>query len=216
MAQVPPSPKIYHITHIQNLQGVLDAGVLWSDAKRIELGLDAEIVGMSKIKLRRLREIAVNCHPGTTVGEYVPFYFCPRSVMLYILHKGNHPEITYRGGQQPIIHLQADLRRVVEWAEEQDRRWAFTAQNAGTRYVDCYRDLAELSRVNWMAVQSTDFRNPTIREAKQAEFLLFESFPWELVERVGVIDPTIQQQVSETLARADFRPDLRVEQAWYY
>ncbi len=49
----------------------------------------------------------VKCHPGTKVGEYVPFYFCPRSVMLYILYMGNHPELGYRGGQAPIVHLSA-------------------------------------------------------------------------------------------------------------
>jgi len=52
----------------------------------------------------------VKCHPGTKVGQYVPFYFCPRSIMLYILHRGNHPDLDYREGQGPILHLQADSR----------------------------------------------------------------------------------------------------------
>jgi len=32
--------------------------------------------------------------------------------MLYILWKGNHPEVTYRGGQESIVHLVADVRSV--------------------------------------------------------------------------------------------------------
>jgi ssDNA thymidine ADP-ribosyltransferase, DarT len=28
------------------------------------------------------------------VGEYVPFYFCPRSITLFLLHKGNHVDLT--------------------------------------------------------------------------------------------------------------------------
>ena len=31
--------------------------------------------------------------------------------MLYVIHCANHPELAYRGGQQPIIHLEADLHQ---------------------------------------------------------------------------------------------------------
>lgn len=42
---------------------------------------------MSEIKRRRLEEIPVDCCSGRMVGEFVPFYFCPRSVMLFVIHK---------------------------------------------------------------------------------------------------------------------------------
>ncbi|MBN2800521.1 MAG: DUF4433 domain-containing protein [Deltaproteobacteria bacterium] len=42
-------------------------------------------------------------HPGTSVGAYVPFYVCPRSVMLSLISRANHPKIAYRGGQNPIL-----------------------------------------------------------------------------------------------------------------
>ena len=105
MSQIPQNPKIYHITHIDNLDNILRDDVLWSDAKRLEHGLECEIVGMSEIKRRRLDELEVKCHSGTMVGEYVPFYFCPRSIMLYILYMGNHSDISYREGQSRILHL---------------------------------------------------------------------------------------------------------------
>ncbi len=86
MGRVPDQPKIYHITHWRNMPQILADGGLWSDAERIARGLECQIVGMSDIKRRRLEELKVDCHPGTKVGQYVPFYFCPRSIMLYILH----------------------------------------------------------------------------------------------------------------------------------
>ena len=43
---------------------------------------------MGEIKARRLAQ-PVRCNPGTLVGDYVPFYFCPRSVMLYLIYKAN-------------------------------------------------------------------------------------------------------------------------------
>ena len=50
--------------------------------------------------------------------------------------KGNRPDLTYAGGQRPIVHLQSDLRKVVEWTESEGRRWAFSNGNAGTLLFD--------------------------------------------------------------------------------
>lgn len=216
MATLPSRPKIYHITHLGNLPQIVRAGRLWSDAKRIELGLDCAIVGMSEIKRRRLEELAVSCHPGTTVGQYVPFYFCPRSIMLYILYRGNHPELRYREGQRPIVHLQADLDETVRLADEHGVRWAFSNTNAGTRYASFYDSLDRLNEVDWAAVNATDFRGPAVKEGKQAEFLVFESFPWSLVETIGVADQMVLQQVQAVLAEADHKPPASVERGWYF
>jgi hypothetical protein len=163
---MPANPKIYHITHVRNLQQIIKSGVLWSDAKRTELDLACDVVGMSHIKQRRLKEIEVTCHSGTHVGDYVPFYFCPRSIMLYILHMGNHPDLNYKEGQDPIIHFQADLNAVARWAEGEKRRWAFTNCNAGTMYASFFSELAELDKVDWPAVAATDFRNLAVKEGK--------------------------------------------------
>jgi hypothetical protein len=130
---VPPkNPKIYHITHLENVPQIVDR-VLWSDSERIRRALNCRIVGMSEIKRRRLEELEVDCQPGTKVGDYVPFYFCPRSIMLFLLHRGNHPDVTHRGGQRPIVHLEADLHAVVAWADSVPRRWAFSNGNAALR-----------------------------------------------------------------------------------
>ena len=113
MISAPNQPKIFHITHLRNLPGIIEAGVIWSDAQRIELNLGCEVVGMSQIQRRRVEEIEVTCHPGTKVGQYAPFYFCPRSIMLYILHMGNHPDLDDQEGQGSMVHLQADLNATV-------------------------------------------------------------------------------------------------------
>ena len=213
---MPKNPKIYHITHISNLDTILGDKVLWSDAKRLELGLDCEIVGMSEIKRRRLEELDVKCHSGTMVGEYVPFYFCPCSIMLYILHMGNHPGIDYREGQGPIIHLQADLKAAVKWATDNRIRWAFSDINAATYVAQFYDDLSQLNNViNWSAVEATDWRDAAIQEYKQAEFLTYESFPLGLVEKIGACNRRIRDQVIKKLGnRAS--PEVSIERNWYY
>lgn len=216
MMQPPAQPKIYHITHLDNLPKIIDAACLWSDAKRIELGLDCNLVGMSTIKQRRLERIEVSCHPGTKVGQYVPFYYCPRSVMLYILHKGNHPEITYAQGQAPIVHLQLDLTQSRQWADDHGIRWAIAPTNAGAFYTDFYNSVADLSRVDWNAVSNRDFHDSNVKEKKQAEFLVFDSVPWALVEHVGVFDQNGVMAVQSAIAASPHHPPVRVENSWYF
>jgi hypothetical protein len=214
MTAMPENPKIYHITHIKNLEGILSDEVIWSDAKRLELGLGCEIVGMSEIKRRRLEELEVKCYSGTMVGEYAPFYFCPHSVMLYILYKGNHLDIDYREGQEPMIHLQADLKTAVKWANDNSIRWAFSDRNAGTYFAQFYKCVNDLDKINWSAVENTDFRDMLVKEGKQAEFLMHESFPWKLVEKIGVCNNRARDQVVQKLGNKSLL--VSVETNWYY
>ena len=216
MPAVPPTPKVFHISHIANLSAILRAGGIWSDAQRIAQGVKCTLVGMNSIKRRRLEQLEFECHPGTKVGEYVPFYFCPRSIMLYILHMANHPELTYRGGQGPILHFQADLMDVIRWADAQGSRWAFTDRNAGATYASFYSSIDQLDRVQWDAINATDWRSFEIKEGKQAEFLLHRFFPWQLVECIGVLDAATLHQVDRTLAEAQHRPPVQIRGDWYY
>jgi hypothetical protein len=216
MAEVPNNPKIFHITHVNNLARIIGAGCIWSDRQRIDRGLNCEVVGMSSIKQRRLTELVVDCHAGTFVGEYVPFYFCPRSIMLYILNRRNHPDVTYRGGQGPIVHLQADLQAVVTWAQQHGRRWAFSTSNAGARWTVFHNSLARLDAINWDAVHATDFRDPVVKDGKQAEFLHFESFPWELIELVGGQNDATVRAAGSMIGAANHRPPVEKKPSWYY
>lgn len=118
---VPAQPKIYHILHVDRLESVLAESYLWSDKLVHERHLKGTTVGMEHIKRRRLSELRLSSHPDLFVGECVPFYFCPRSVMLYLIQKQNS-ELAYKGGQGSIIHLEADLGKTVDWADEHNRR----------------------------------------------------------------------------------------------
>ena len=136
--------------------------------------------------------------------------------MLYLIYMGNHEELTYRGGQGPIVHLEADLTEAVDWANKNSRRWAFSLSNAGARYTQFRCDLANLHEINWTAVGSPDFRSADIKEGKQAEFLMHHSFPWSLVRRVGVASRAVLQQVTTAVSGASHQPKLEIMPSWYY
>lgn len=215
MTPPPAAPSIFHITHVQNLPGIVAAGGLWSDAAMIRLGGPSAAIGMNKIKQRRLG-LAVPPHPGTSVGDYVPFYFCPRSVMLYLLHRGNHADLAYAGGQRPIVHVEADLHAVVTAAQANKQRWAFSLSNAGAFYTTFRASLADLGQIDWAAVAERDFRDPSVKEGKQAEFLFHDFFPWTLVRSIGVIDAAMAGTVAKAIAGSAHRPPVTVQPNWYY
>jgi hypothetical protein len=222
MSQPPLNPRIFHITHVTNLPAIVAAGGLISDAAMIARGGPLATIGMGAIKRRRL-SLPVACHPGLNVGDCVPFYFCPRSIMLFVIHCANNPELTYRGGQGPIIHLEADLHAVVQWATTQMRRWAFSLSNAGASYAQFRDSLTRLGDIDWDAIASNNFSNNSytpsgflVKEGKQAEFLLQDHFPWHLVNRIGVASPAIATQAQAALVAAVHKPPISVQPTWYF
>ncbi len=210
---VPAQPKIYHIVHVDRLASILLDGCLWSDAIMLERQGVGTTIGMGRIKARRLNELSLSCHPDLRVGQCTPFYFCSRSVMLFLIHRRNE-ELSYKGGQEPIIHLEADLHATVAWAEQNQRRWAFTLSNAGAYYFEDRCDLANLGEINWDAVQSRQW--PSVKEGKQAEFLIEQAFPWHLVERIGVLSQGQVEVVSNAIPAGMHRPGIEIRRDWYY
>lgn len=215
MTRIPLQPKIYHIVHVDRLPSILKHDGLLSDREASQRNLPGTNIGIRKIKERR-RTRELKSQPGLHVGDCVPFYFCPRAVMLFIICCRGHPELDYRGGQERIIHLEADLHDTVAWADKNQKRWAFTLFNAGSFHFEDRNNLDQLDEIHWGAVQARDWRKQEIKERKQAEFLLESSFPWELVERIGVYSKSVFQEVRRILPDSAHHPEIKTQKNWYY
>ena len=216
---VPATPKIYHIVHVDRLPSIVADGYLWCDALIARHGAPGTTIGMSTIRRRR-RTKPLPSYPDLCVGDCVPFYFCPRSVMLFPIYTRNNPELTYSGGQGPIIHLESDLQEVVNWANQENLRWVFTTSSAGSAYFDDYSDLAELEKIDWDAVHTNRWSGTGIpkevMEKKQSEFLVERSFPWELVTRIGVRTWQVRTQTLAAFKESTHRPRVEILPRWYY
>jgi len=76
---------VYHVTHVSNLPGMLADGGLTCVAKLRQRGASAyRDIAYPHIQDRRANK-GVPCGPGGTLADYVPFYFAPRSPMLYTI-----------------------------------------------------------------------------------------------------------------------------------
>ena len=205
----PQNPHIYHITHIGNLASICREGRLWSDAERRKRSLGVTNIGYEHIKSRRLQR-RVDKAAGGYLGDYVPFYFCNRSIMLYVISQGHE---NYAGGQSDVVHLVSSVRTAVATG----RPWAFTNGHAEMAYTDYFDDLAALDQVDWKVMPLRQWGgNDQIKHRRQAEFLMHEWFPWEAVEAIGVRTVTKKAEVEQILTHFSHRPPVTCEPQWYY
>lgn len=200
---------LYHITHANNLAGIVREGCLWSDAQRIARGFENTNIGYGHIKARRMRR-PVSVSAGGALGDYVPFNFCPRSVMLYVVSQGHED---YADGQRPIVHLVSSIRSI----QAAGRPWFFTDRHADLGYARQFDSLENLAEVDWAAMPVRQWGgDQELKEKRQAEFLVHEQCPWSAIEMVGVMDREIAAQVEAAMAGAAHRPRVEVHRDWYY
>ena len=205
---------IYHITHLNNLKGIIDTGGIYSDSERIRRGLDCRNIGYSHIKQKRLSQRLVPVAAGGFLGDYVPFYFGPRSPMLYTINQGNVEG--YDEGQEPIVHLVSSI----ETAVNSERQWAFTDRHAVLGYTDYYDNLQFLDQIDWELMESKywfDIETYSDRkERRQAEFLIHDFFPWPCITQIGVYSKMVKRQVIQVLETTEDKPEVLIKRNWYY
>jgi hypothetical protein len=142
---------IYHITDVSNLPSILAAGGLHSEATLQRESVQPTMIGYRNIKQRRLQEITVPCCGNRFVGEFVPFYFCPRSPMLFTINRGNTGRIP--GSQNQIVHLVTNVKIACALGHH----WAFSNGNAGAFLTDFFADVDDLSKLDWKIIGSNDW-----------------------------------------------------------
>lgn len=206
MSHRPENVLIYHITDVANLPGILADGGLHSDVAMAQR--NPTVIGYTHIKERRMKQIRVTCCSGRFVGEFVPFYYCPRSPMLFAINRGNTGRSA--GCQQTIVHLVSTVAVGIGL----DRPWAISDGNAGALYPSFFSDLKALEGLDWAAIRATDWRGKTSQ--KMAEFLVADFFPWSGFHAVGCHNSAVAKQVQDLLNSQHHRPAVAVEPGWYY
>jgi hypothetical protein len=204
---------LYHITHLRNLPAILARGELCCQALVADEHLNPTIIGYADLKGRRAQR-PMPLDPGGVLADYVPWYFAPRSPMLYVIHKGGVPG--YNEGQQPIVHLVSSVERVVA----AQLPFVFTDGHAYVAFSRFFADLQQLDQIDWPLMRSrywadTDEDNDRERR-RNAEFLVHQRLPWQLIGAIGVRTTAVAEQVKALLHATSHRPDVVVRPAWYY
>jgi hypothetical protein len=206
MSANPEQALIYHITDVANLPSILAESGLRSDAVMAEK--NPTVIGYGHIKERRLTQIRVASCGGRFVGEWVPFYFCPRSPMLFTTNKGATGRPA--GCQQTILHLVSRVSIGISLG----RAWAVIDGNAGAFHTWFGSTLDAIHTLDWAAIRATDWQGKT--HQKSAEFLVADFFPWTGIHAIGCHNSKVAKQVQDLVDSQHHRPAVSVEPTWYY
>jgi hypothetical protein len=204
---------IFHITHIRNLPNILRNGGLWCDHTVSERNLAHVGIAHQHIKDRRAQK-RVPCAPGGVVADYVPFYFAPRSPMLYVISRGGVAD--YAEGQRPILHLVTSA----EIIQAANLPFVFSDGHAEMDISRFFTSLRDLDKIDWK-IMSEKYWNDTDEDGdrkrrRQAEFLVHQFFPLTLFETIGVINRELANQVTALLQPLAQKPVVKIERTWYY
>lgn len=206
-------PLIYHITHINNLPSILNSGGLIANSRLRQQQINYLDIAHGHIQDRRAKK-PVPCSKRGFLHDYVPLYFAPRSPMLYAIYKGNVEG--YAEGQNPAIHLVTEAEAIAA----NNLAFAFTDGHAVMAYADFYDDLQRLDVIDWTLMKSKYWSNtledPDRRFRRQAEFLVHQFCPLYLITEVGVINNTIQAEVTQTLQVFKQQIPVKVYSNWYF
>jgi|tagenome__1003787_1003787.scaffolds.fasta_scaffold20808985_3 hypothetical protein len=203
-----------HFTHMRNLPGIAAAGHLHADSlvdRSSALRVEAADLD---IKANR-KQHQVTVAPFGCVADYVPFYFAPRSPMLYKLAKGSVP--TYTEGQDPLVYLVSTVETVAATGVA----WLFSDGNCASSVTQFFDDLTLLdSVVDWKVMRARMWNNtaddPDRMRRRMAEFLVHERVSTTCLAGIAVRTTIIEQEVESILTSFNVNLPVRVRADWYY
>ncbi len=212
MARIgPESAYIFRITHIDNVPWILDHGIHCGNSDT----QDPHFVPIGSPELIQKRAShPVPIDPGGTLGDYVPFYFTPWSIMLFNIKTGHNNVIKQPNGK--IVILVSSLPRL----QEVDARFVFTNGHAYLKETDYFDDPAALDRIDWKLIQAKDFKRDNDDPGKlgryQAEALVHGHVPISGLLGIACYDSAARQEI-EHAAKARTLP-IKVETlpSWYF
>lgn len=192
----PERGRIFRITHVANIQWILDHGGLHCQNSTEQDPDYVNIGNVSLIDRRALRPVPIP--PGGTLSDYVPFYFTPFSIMLYNIKTG-HGGITRRENRD-IVCLVSSVHRL----RELRLPFIYTNQHAYPVDTDFYDGSDDLRQIDWQLLQSRDFKtddsDPGKQQRYQAEALIHRHVPLEAVLGVGCHNKAVRHSIESMAA----------------
>jgi ssDNA thymidine ADP-ribosyltransferase, DarT len=210
---VPIPTDIFHITPVSNLTSILNAGGLYAKNKHQQMGVSYTNIAYQNIQhLRAVTQVPYGAKGN--LHDYVPFYFAPRSPMLHSNHQGKVKG--YHHGQKSIVHLVSQAQSI----QQASCRFVFTDGHGTMRLTQFFDDLKDLDKIDWDVMRAKYWNNcdedMDRSRRRQAEFLVHQFLPWDLITQIGVINSEMKIQVEQILQGSPHRPTVAIRRAWYY
>jgi hypothetical protein len=144
--------------------------------------------------LNRRRNKPVPGTGGRTLGQYVPFYFNSEIPMFEIISR--------KKGALNIVELVSDVEAVVD----RDLQFVFSDGSAAASATKFFDQVSDLDQLDWDILGREKFvpYNQEAKRRRQSEFLVYEKFPFDLIQHICLQDKSRIHEISSLLERNGF------------
>lgn len=210
------SAQVFRITHVKNVRRIVKHG-MWSKGlfqypKYTNIGSKDIIWGRDRIH--------IPVAPRGKLGDYVSFYFTPRSPMLHRILLGKSVK---KRKKNEIVFFVSSLARLTE----KNVKFVFSDRHVSTRGdVNFYRKFKDAENLDWKSLGAwTDklgipnpFRFHLLK--CQAEALVYRKVPAKAITRIVVFDESTQGRVIDDIRnyannRRWLKVDVCVDKRYY-
>lgn len=178
---------IYRMTHISNIPHILDVGFVHVDSPKASPHY-ISIGDSSMIRARADRDAA-----GMTLDKYIPFYFGPRSPMLFVIQKGFNG--VAKRLPNDIVYCVLRLDAVVE----SNLRFIFTDGHAADHITKIFQrdEIGKIDNIISYDDVYAQFWNEDAdaKRKKEAELLFLDEVPASLISGYVVYDEEAKQHL---------------------
>jgi hypothetical protein len=157
--------------------------------------------------------------PRGTIGDYVPFYFAPRSPMMFRIACDHRDSVEdrYLGGDRPLVYLVARVGAVIDAGLD----WVATDGNAANATTEFTTDLRRLdAMVDWPLMTARQWHNtaedPDRQRRRMAEFLVHGAAPLPVVHQVAAYSDECADRVRAGSLGRPLAQQVVVRPQWYY
>jgi ssDNA thymidine ADP-ribosyltransferase, DarT len=174
----PGAQRVYHVTHINNLEAILSTGSLLADA--------APTIDLSTDLTRELRSTARVSADGRMVSEYIPFYLTPSATLWEQLREGAIDESRWSPTARTVAS--ADFVFLVSTVEALGD-YSVIADGDAAHSLTRFATGDSLGRMLERLHDSDD--------VQEAEALALAPLPFESVQLIGVSNDRIRDRVKK-------------------
>lgn len=171
---------LYHMTHKDNLQNILQNGLKSHNEARTN-GLTRVDIADNQVNDRRSKREPIY---NRSIHDYVPLYFNPKNPMLF----------RRRDIQNDIVILA--INRNILYQEN----IIFTDGNAATNATSFYNNPEELNKLNWSCINA-EYWNDIVdgKRLKCSEVLIYPNIPTSAIQKIFCNNEQIKMFITSKL-----------------
>ncbi|MGI8634952.1 MAG: type II toxin-antitoxin system toxin DNA ADP-ribosyl transferase DarT [Segetibacter sp.] len=203
----------YRISHVHNLPHILQAGLCTKHHPKA----NPHFISIGNPSILSTRDTTpVKIAGYGNIGDYVPFYFTPRSIMLYNIVTGYYAPVVPRVAREDILVVRCLIKTLATTP-----RFFFTDGQANDAFTNHYNQTHYGKNIDWDSIQTSNFSKSDgdfdRQRRYQAEFLVHQHVPLSMIESLCVYNRKAATFVQSELEKAGITTiPIHIQPAYYF